>query len=275
MATGCTPRQSELVPPVSTNPIPVSPTPSTVATSLAQIQERGVLIIGTAITEPFEYRDPQTSDLVGFDVEVARYIANRLGVALKWIELPFASLIPALQENKVDMVIAAMYITPERSLVVDFADPYVETGLVMAIRPDLAGQILLTTDLANRKVGVKIGATGEKLADQLLAEGIPLKTQKYRTTLDSFLDLEVGRIDVVFNDYLNTLYYIHKNGSSIQVAVDSQGEVIFLSKASMGIAVQQGDNSLREAINAAQIEMQDDGTLTRFFQTYISPDISP
>lgn len=275
VATGCAPRQSELGSPVPTTPIPVTPTPSTAATGLALIQERGVLIIGTAITEPFEYHDSQTSELVGFDVEVARYIANRLGVTLKWVELPFASLIPALQENKVDMVIAAMYITPERELAVDFADPYIDTGLVMAIRPDLAGKILQTTDLDNLKVGVKIGATGEKLATQLLADGIPLQIRNYRTTLDSFLDLEVGRIDIVFNDYLNTLHYIKKNRSSIQVAVDSQGQVIFLSEASLGIAVQQGNDSLREAINAALIEMHNDGTLTHLFQTYISSDISP
>ncbi len=70
--------------------------------------------VGTALTEPFEYHDLQTGELVGFDVAIAQRIADRLNVEIEWVEMPFANLIPALEDQYVDMTIAAMYITPER-----------------------------------------------------------------------------------------------------------------------------------------------------------------
>jgi ABC-type amino acid transport substrate-binding protein len=79
---------------------------------------------------------------------------------------------------------------------------------------------------------------------------------------------------VVFNDYLNTLHYIKKNNSSLLVVSDSQEQVIFLSNASLGIAVQKGNHSLREVINTTLAEMRSNDTLSDLFQEYISPDIS-
>ena len=151
---------------------------------LAEIQAKGVLVVGTAITEPFEFYHPQTGELVGFDVDTTGVIADRLGVELVWVEMPFANLIPSLQECKVDMTIAAMYITPERETLVDFAEPYLDTGLVMVVRPELLGEVKVVEDLGGLRVGVKIGATGAQLAQELVERGIPLEVVEYKDTFD-------------------------------------------------------------------------------------------
>lgn len=241
----------------------------TYPSSLALIQDRGILIVGTAITEPFEFHDPDTGELKGFDVDTAEYIAQQLNVAIQWIEMPFANLIPALQERKVDMTIAAMYINPEREEQVDFAEPYVNTGLVMVVRPDLAPKVKTVQDLAGLRVGVKIGATGEKLAQDLLVQGITLEIVAYKETLDSFLDLEVGRVDVVFNDYLNTLVYLKNSPSGLVIVADDAGNVNYLSHVGLGIAVHQGDLELLQAINAALLAMKRDGTFDLFYRTWL------
>jgi ABC-type amino acid transport substrate-binding protein len=242
----------------------------TYPSSLALIQDRGVLIVGTAITEPFEFHDPDTNALIGFDVDTAGYIAAKLKVKIQWVEMPFANLIPALQERKVDMTIAAMYISPEREELVDFAEPYVNTGLVMAIRPELKSKVKTVQDLAGLKVGVKIGATGAKLAQDLLAQGIRLEIMEYKNTLDSLLDLEVGRVDVVFNDYLNTLVYLKNSKSGVIIVADDNGKAQFLSHVGLGIAVHQGDQELLQAINTALLEMKQDGTFDRLYKTWLS-----
>jgi ABC-type amino acid transport substrate-binding protein len=242
----------------------------TFSSSLAIIQARGVLVVGTAITEPFEFHKSDSKELVGFDVDTAGYIADQLGVKILWVEMPFANLIPALQERKVDMTIAAMYINPEREELVDFAEPYVQTGLVMAVRPELEAKVKTVQNLAGLKVGVKIGATGAKLAQDLLAQGIPLQIMEYKETLDSFLDLEVGRVDVVFNDYLNTLVYKNNTHSGIIIVTNEDGSVNFLSHVGLGIAVHQGDQELLQAINTALIKMKQDGTFDRLYSAWLS-----
>ena len=239
--------------------------------SLAQIQARGVLIVGTALTEPFVFHDPATNDLIGFDIDLANHIADHLGVALELVEMPFANLIPALQDHKVDMTIAAMYITVDREKLVDLSQPYLDTGLVMVAHPEQQIQIKTIQDLAGLRVGVKIGATGAKKAQEMVAQGINLEIVEYKDTLDSFLDLEVGRVDVIFNDYLNTLAYIKNAQSAIKIVTNQAGDVNFLSQAGLGIAVQQNSPKLLELINTSLNEMKQDGTLDTSYKFWLLP----
>lgn len=243
------------------------------SSSLAQIQARGVLIVGTALTEPFVFHDPVTDGLIGFDIALAKQIADSLGVTLQAVEMPFANLIPALQDNKVDMTIAAMYITVDRKKLVDFSQPYLETGLVMVAHPAQQMQIKTVQDLAGLRVGVKIGATGAKKAQELVTQGINLEIVEYKDTIDSFLDLEVGRVDVIFNDYLNTLAYIKNIQSDIKIITNQNGDVNFLSQAGLGIAVQQNSPELLDVINSSLDEMKKDGNLDRLYKFWLFPAI--
>lgn len=238
-------------------------------TTLAQVQEEGVLVVGTAITKPFEYHDPDTNELIGFDVDVANYIADELGVEVEFVEMPFASLIPSLQTRKVDMTIAAMYIKPEREEVVDFADPYMETGLVMVVPPELESEVTTTDDLSGKAVGVKIGATGDALAQDLIAQGIDLERKEYKETLESFADLEAGRIDAVLNDYLNTIAYLQDTGSELLIVSEENGDPLFLSHVGLGIAVHDGDEALLAAVDDALDQMESDGTYDELYEKWL------
>ena len=266
--SGC---KGSLSPSLTEAQFTVTPMMDSYSTSLAQIQARGVLRVGTAITEPFEFHDPNTGDLIGLDVDTAQYIADKLGVKLEWVEMSFANLIPSLQNRKIDMTIAAMYIMPEREDLVDFSEPYINTGLVMVARPALQKQIQTVEDLAGLKVGVKIGATGATLAQDLIAQGIELESNEFKNTFDSFLDLEVGRVDVVFNDYLNSLAYIKDTQAEFEIITDTSGDINFLSQADLGIAVHQGDQELLDLINAALLEMKENGTFDRLKNNWLMP----
>ena len=242
-------------------------------TVFARIHERGVLLVGTAITKPFEFHDPDTGLLVGYDIDLVNYIAGTLDVKPEFIEMSFANLIPSLQENKVDMTIAAMYITPDREDLVDFSVPYLNTGLVMVIQPDLLNKINAVEDLKGRKIGVKIGSTGATLAADLNTRGYGLVITEYKDTLDSILDLEVNRVDVIFNDYLNTLAYIKNSNSNLKIAVDKTGETIFLSNVGLGIAVQQGNQELLDIVNAALTDNNQTRTFQNIYETWLLPAV--
>jgi ABC-type amino acid transport substrate-binding protein len=241
--------------------------------SLAQIQARGLLIVGTALTEPFVFHDPVTDGLIGFDIDLSNRIADSMGVSLQVVEMPFANLIPALQDHKVDMTVAAMYITEDRKKLVDFSQPYLETGLVMVAHPTQQMKIKTIQDLAGLRVGVKIGATGAKKAQELVMQGINLEIVEYKDTIDSILDVEVGRVDVIFNDYLNTLAYIKNTRSDIKIITNQNGDVNFLSQAGLGIAVQQNSPELLELINSSLDEMEQDGSLETLYRFWLFPTI--
>jgi len=240
--------------------------------TLARIQQRGVLLVGTAIAPPYDFYDSQSKMLVGLDVDVIRYVAGRLGVEVEWVTMPFGALLPALQENKIDVTIAGMHITPERERVIDFSAPYLSSGLVMLVRPELAWQIRQVDDLSNRRVGVKIGATGERFAEDLKARGVAIEIKRYKETVDSLLDLEVGRLDVVFNDYINSLNYLQQNNSSLVIARDEGQDAILLTRVGLGIGVAQGNQELVHVINDALSQMQQDGTYAEICNRWLTPD---
>jgi ABC-type amino acid transport substrate-binding protein len=239
--------------------------------SLILIKERGVLRVGTAITDPFEYYDPKSGELIGFDVDLMKRIAEDLNVKIEWTEMSFAGLLPSVQDRNVDAAIAAIYIKKEREEVVDFSEPYIQTGLVMAVRPELVSSVKSIDDLSGLKVGVKIGATGAELAQDLVVRGIDIEIVEYKDTLSSLLDLEVGRLEVVFNDYLNTKKYISDANSDLQIVLDENNEINFLSNVGLGIAVHKGEYELLSIINRTLDCMRQNGELKYLEEKWINP----
>lgn len=234
---------------------------------LADIQNRGQLIVGTAITRPFEYRDDATNQLIGFDVDLMTLIASELGVNIIWREMAFADLLPELQAGNVDAVIAGMYITPAREDVVDMSNPYLQTGLVMASHMGIT-DIETLQDLTGKTVGVKEGSTGERFAMRLRDEqNIELELRRYTDTIDSLEDLDTGLVDVVFNDYINTLEYI-KTHPNVRVIGD------IVEPAGLAIAVRTGDSDLLRFINEQLATLETNGTLQNLFNLWINPETS-
>lgn len=249
------------------------PEPSVTPPSLSEIQDRGFIRVGTAFTKPFEFLDPKSEELIGFDVDIMTEAAHRMGIKdVQWLELPFVLLLPALQDGRVDVVIAAMHVTPDRERLVDFSVPYAKSGLVIVTRADLADKIHAPEDLANKRVGVKIGATGENYIVDLKIMGVPITMKTYPSSIESLLDLEVGRLDAVLNDYLNTRQYFRDNDSNLVIAHDTAGKDLLLTEVGLGIAVAEGNVDLKNELDAALNEMHFDGTIERCTQQWLPVD---
>ncbi len=94
-----------------------------------QIKKNGKFVVATSAYRPFQFHDEKSNKLIGLNIDMAEAIAKKIGVPLEVIEIPYPSLIPALQNGQADIVIAALYITDQRKEVVDFTDPYMDTGM--------------------------------------------------------------------------------------------------------------------------------------------------
>ena len=254
-AAGCgggAPAKPEAKP--AAKPAPVS--------RIDQIKKNGKLILATGNYRPFEYHDEKTNKVVGYDIDVAEAIAKKIGVPLVIQEMQFTGLIPSLQNGQADFVIAAMYITPARREIVDFAEPYMDTGMIVVVRKDDTA-IKGPKDLNGKTVGVKAGATSEKVVQEMNEKGAKITIKSYKETVDHNLDLQNGRLDAAVNDLLNQLEY-NKTNPALKVV----GEAF--TKAQLGIAVKKGDKELLDLINVVLKELKTSGESEKMYKKWLT-----
>jgi len=137
-----------------------------------------------------------------------------------------------------------------------------DTGMVLVVRSE-NNDIKLTSDLNGKVVGVKTGATSEKVANELKEKGAAITIKSYKETVDYLLDLENGRLDAAINDLLNQLEY-NKTHPEVKVV----GEPF--TKSSLGIAVKKGDTELLTVINSVLAEMKQNGEANKLFKKWVT-----
>lgn len=221
-----------------------------------KIKENGKLVIGTeASYRPFEYYD-NNDNIIGFDIDIARAIAEELGVELEIKDIAFDGLLPSLNTKKFDMVIAAMTITDERKNAVDFSESYFNAGQVISVLED-NNQIKSVEDLEGKKVGVQLGTT----ADITMSEMDSIEVSRYEQMTQAFIDLRNGRIDAVANDLPVAAEYIKKKDG-----VKIVGKPF--TQENFGIAVRKEDNKLEEEINNALQAIKENGKYDEIYEKW-------
>jgi polar amino acid transport system substrate-binding protein len=178
---------------------------SKAANHLDALKQAGVIKVGTSADyPPFESVDAN-GNKVGFDIELMTEIAKRLGVKLEWVDMPFDSLIAAVQEGKIDASISAFNYTEERDKTIDFSDAYFTSEDAFTVADGFAGTIVEPQDVAKYKVGVQTGTTQDGwLTDTLVTDGALPEANlfRYDRVDQAMLDLKNGRIDVMMSDYI-------------------------------------------------------------------------
>ncbi len=125
-----------------------------------------LVMVTSADYPPYEFRDTASGkgDIIGFDVDIAKYITNQLGYDLEIKDTDFSGIIPALQSGRADFAMAGMTPTEERKKNVDFSDIYYEAKNTIVTRK--GSNLKTPEDLAGKKVGVQLGSTQEKTAKE-------------------------------------------------------------------------------------------------------------
>jgi ABC-type amino acid transport substrate-binding protein len=227
-----------------------------------QIKKNGKFVVATSAYRPFQFHDEKSNKLIGLNIDMAEAIAKKIGVPLEVIEIPYPSLIPALQNGQADIVIAALYITDQRKEVVDFTDPYMDTGMILVVKAE-NNTIKSVDDLKGKVVGVKAGADSEKVAQDLKAKGYDFTVKSYNQTEDYLLDIENGRLDAVINDVLFQLSY-NQERPGLKVVGDP------FTKVSVGMAVRKGDKELLDVTNTVIRDMKQNGDSEKLYQKWVA-----
>ena len=215
------------------------------------------VVIGTDATyPPFESVDTATNQIVGFDVDLMNEIAKLINIKPEFKNADFKTIFTALQAKEFDAVMSASTITEERKQIVAFSDPYIDVGQLIVTT---AGneKVKGVADLANGvAVGVQTGTTGEEAART--EAKVPDDMLKRYDTIDlAFADLANNSIDAVVADGPTVGNYTSQPQYSGKLAIVGEP----FTTESYGIAVNQSDTELLNAINAALTQIKGGNTL--------------
>jgi cystine transport system substrate-binding protein len=235
------------------------------ADQLAAIQANGKLVVALeGAWQPWSYHD-ESDTLVGYDVEVSRAIAEKLGVEPEYVESDWDSLFAGLDAGRFDIVCNGVEVTDERAKTYDFTTPYGYIHTALAVRKDNE-DIKSFEDLKGKTTANSLASTYMELAESYGAT-----VQGIDTLEETIQLLTAGRIDATLNadvsfyDYLN----VHPDADFKLVAQTEDASHV-------AIPVRKGDDSasLLEAINTAIEELRTDGTLKALGEKYFGQDIS-
>jgi polar amino acid transport system substrate-binding protein len=234
----------------------------TAASGMPDLGGRAVVIGTDATYPPFESVDASTNQIVGFDVDLMNEIAKLINIKPEFKNADFKTIFTALQADQFDAVMSAATITEERKKIVAFSDPYISVGqLVVATAGN--EQVKGVDDLANVTVGVQTGTTGEEAA-KTDAKVPDDKLRRYDTIDLAFADLANNSIDAVVADGPTVGNYTSQPQYSSKLTIVGEP----FTTESYGIAVNQDDTELLNAINAALKQLSSTNTIQQIKDKY-------
>lgn len=220
------------------------------------------IVVGSDTTfAPFEFQDSKTGQYVGFDVDLIHAVAKAANLEVEYKSMAFDGLIAALQAGQIDAAISAMTITPERQKVVNFSDPYYQSGLSVAVQAK-NDTIKGFADLNGKSIAVQSGTTGA-----LKAKEVPGAKIRYFTNTDqALLELKNGGVDAVINDHPVTAYFIQQGNPDIKIVGEK------LTAESYGIAVPKSKPELLEKINAGLKAIKESGEYAQIYKKWFGEE---
>jgi polar amino acid transport system substrate-binding protein len=256
-----------------------SPESAPTSTGPAKVAPPAILQAGTLKvcapndgTPPSVYHDA-SGKLVGSEVDLANAVANKLGLQPQMVQSGFAAMIPTLQARQCDVIMATLYIKPEREKVVDFV-PYLYSGTAIAVSKEHPAAITGMDDsLCGKKVMVAIGTTAEALSqeqsDKCTAAGKqPVDINRNNQAAVSIQQVQNGQMDAYLDTAETIGYYITKTGAQIQFAGEPFGTI------QVGAATLKGNTELHNAIEQAFSELIGDGTYNSVLEQWGQTDLS-
>jgi polar amino acid transport system substrate-binding protein len=231
------------------------------ASGLDQIRQRGELRVGFETGYmPFEMID-KGGDVIGFDVDLAKLMAKKLGVKLVTVNQSWDGIIPALLTGKFDVTLGGMTITPDRAKSVDFCDPYLTIGQTVLLGRKLADRVKSVSDLDQPQYTVltKLGTTGDIAAKKQFKRA---KLRTFEHQAEASIEVRNGRADgFVYDLPFNAVMAAQYPDSLVHLKDPFTHE-------DLGWAIRKGDPALRAWLNEFLAGLRKDGTYDALYRKW-------
>lgn len=232
--------------------------------SLEDIKKQGYITMGTSAEyPPYEWHDIDGSkdEIIGVDIEIAKAIADDLGVELKIKDMQFDGLLAALNANEMDFVIAGMAATDERREAVDFSDPYTSQEQLLVVRAEDADKYKTMDDLKDIVLGVQLGSTQESFAKENFEKnGVTVNGLPDNNNI--IMELKNGTFDAVFLSGIpaNKFADMHKELKVVDIQAPPED--------AYSIAIKKGNAELVEQINKTLTKLNENDQVKAWEKEY-------
>ena len=217
---------------------------------------------------PMGFKDEQNK-IVGFDVDLAKEAAKRLGTEVEFKAIDWNSKEAELKSGRIDIIWNGLDITPERQQNMLFSDPYMDNRQIVFVKKGNDQGITSESDLAGKTVGTQAGSTAEAYIAGNAALKDSLKEFKtYGDYVSAFMDLENGRIDALVCDEIVGRYAMSKQDGKFDALNVTVGPV-----SEFGIAFRKDDNELRDKVQKVFDEMVKDGAAKKISEQWFQADL--
>lgn len=225
-------------------------------------QSRPLVVGSSATYPPFAYETP-SKEIVGFDVDVIRAVAQKAGLSIRIVNTPFTGVFASLNNGDLDLIISGVTINDRRRQSYDFTRPYFEARQLIAVRNDSPVKSL--QDLAGKKIGVVTGSTGDDVASRAFGKTSP-NIRRFDTTPLIIAELAAFGVDAAIGDNGVIAYRVQER-KDLKTVNDPA-----FPKEYFGIVVKQGNTVLRDALNQGLAAIVADGTYARIYRTWFKSE---
>lgn len=236
-------------------------------TSFQDIKDKGYFTMGLDDAfPPMGFREEGTNNIVGFDIDLAKEAAKRMGVEVKFQAVIWDTVVDELNNGNIDVIWNGLTITPDRQKKIDFTKPYVSDRQIIVVQKGSA--IANKAGLAGKKVGIQAASSAIEAVekDEVTAASIKELVQ-FDNNSDALLDLKSGRLDAVVVDEVVGRYYLAKHADAYQVLEENFGSEDF------GIGVRKTDKAFLAELQKALDAMKADGTSAEISKKWFGEDI--
>jgi polar amino acid transport system substrate-binding protein len=236
-------------------------------TSFQDIKNQGYFTLGLDDAfPPMGYRDEGTNEIVGFDIDLAKEAAKRMGVEVKLQPVVWDTIIEELNNGNIDVIWNGLTITPDRQKQIAFTKPYISDRQIIVVQKGSA--IANKAALAGKKVGIQAASSAIEAVEKDKATFESLgELVQFDNNNDALLDLKSGRIDAVVVDEVVGRYYLAKHVEDYQVLEENFGSEDF------GVGVRQSDKTFLDELQKVLDAMKADGTSAEISKKWFGEDI--
>ena len=232
--------------------------------TLEEIVQRGELRVGfEAGYLPFEMAD-KSGNFVGFDIDMAKAMADAMGVKFVPVNTAWDGIIPALVTKKFDIIMSGMTVTQQRNLKINFADPYIIVGQTILLHKKHEGEVTSYKDLNDPKYTVtsKLGTTGEQAIKRMLPKA---NYKSFEVESEAALEVLNGKADATIYDLPFCATFMAQQG---------EGKLIFLDEPftyePLAWAIRKGDPDFMNWLNNFLRQMKNDGRYDQIYEKWIT-----
>ena len=244
-----------------------TPAPAQTDTSWQDIQDKGYFVMGLDDAfPPMGFRD-EKNEIVGFDIDLAKEAAKRLGVDVKFQTIVWESKLEEINSGNIDVIWNGFSITPERQKEYLFTKPYIKNRQVIVVTAD--SPIKTKADLEGKKIGIQAGSSAQDavLADKATYEVIKDNLLEFDDNVMAMKDLKGGGLDAVVVDIIVGKYYVSKHPGEYKFLEEDFGAEDF------AVGLRITDKAFLAEMNKALDDIKADGTASEISNKWFNEDI--